>query len=93
MMQPSVMISNLIEYLINMVCNLRFPLSYVKCRFQEDIRTPFQGVIKRKKANKENGRVNHAKHPLIGVWQISYTAGAKVNAHCGRGRMVPPLFI
>jgi hypothetical protein len=50
-------------------------------------------VINRKKANKENGRINHAKPSLIGIWQISYTAGAKVNACCGRGRMVPPLFI
>lgn len=51
-------------------------------------------VINRKKANKENGRINHAKHSLIGVWQISYTAGEKVNAYNGAGKDGPaPLYL
>jgi hypothetical protein len=50
-------------------------------------------VINRKKANKENGRINHAKPSLIGVWQISYTAGEKVNAYNGAGKDGLALFI
>jgi hypothetical protein len=37
----------------------------------------------------KRGQINDVKPPLIGVWQISYNAGEKVNVHNGAGKDDP----